>query len=219
MTKSILMGVVGSQAYGLATEDSDVDKLGIYLAPSNEFLGLNPPTDKNSTIHTAKPDITMHEAGKFCRLALKMNPSVYELLWLDRYEVKSADAAWLLEIRKAFQSRKAVRDAYFGYAVHQLKKLENNGRTPRGEKNARHLLRLLVQGHELYTTGELTVNLGHVADEVREFGRQAVETPSTAHQVVDRYEKAFDNAASPLPEKPDTDTINNWLLTVRRSML
>jgi len=35
----VLEGVVGSQAYGLAREDSDEDRIGIFLAPSEEFLG------------------------------------------------------------------------------------------------------------------------------------------------------------------------------------
>ena len=66
VTDVLLSGVVGSTAYGLATEDSDVDWLGVYAAPTEKILGLHPPQE--SIVSTA-PDITYHEAGKYCRLA------------------------------------------------------------------------------------------------------------------------------------------------------
>lgn len=214
----LLGGVVGSQAYGLAHEGSDVDRLGVYAAPTEQFLGLYPPTDKNSTKHSTKPDITRHEALKFCRLALGMNPTVYELLWLENYEYKTEKGAWLIELREAFQSRQAVRDAYFGYATQQFRKLDKHGYTPRGAKNARHLLRLLIQGYELYTTGKLTVRLED-PERVRDFGMHVtVPGSNLASMTIDYYEDLFDSADSPLPEKPDTDTVNDWLLTVRREM-
>ena len=51
----ILEGIVGSTAYGLARAGSDIDILGVYLAPAEDFLGLYPPNDKNSTVRTRWP--------------------------------------------------------------------------------------------------------------------------------------------------------------------
>ena len=45
----LLSGVVGSTACGLAGPDSDVDRLGVYAAPTIEFHGLYPPLGKNAT--------------------------------------------------------------------------------------------------------------------------------------------------------------------------
>ncbi|MFD7300744.1 DNA polymerase beta superfamily protein, partial [Streptomyces pharetrae] len=36
----LLSGVVGSTAYGLAHEDSDVDRLGVFAAPTESLHGL-----------------------------------------------------------------------------------------------------------------------------------------------------------------------------------
>ena len=41
----ILEGVTGSTAYGLATENSDIDIHGIYQAPTKEVLGIVPIYD------------------------------------------------------------------------------------------------------------------------------------------------------------------------------
>jgi len=78
----LLAGVVGSTAYGLDGPDSDVDRLGVFAAPTIAFHGLTRP--RESDVTTA-PDQTLHEAGKFCRLALGGNPTVGELMWLKHY--------------------------------------------------------------------------------------------------------------------------------------
>lgn len=58
----LLSGVVGSTAYGLAREGSDVDRLGMFAAPTETLLGLHTP--KESHVTTA-PDRTLHEAAKW----------------------------------------------------------------------------------------------------------------------------------------------------------
>ncbi len=39
----LLAGIVGSTAYGLAGPDSDVDRLGVFAAPTLSLLGLDAP--------------------------------------------------------------------------------------------------------------------------------------------------------------------------------
>src|SRR5690606_31256568 len=87
----LLSGIVGSVAYGLAGPDSDVDRLGVYAAPTTAFHGLHPPVGKAASKATTSPDCTLHEAGKFAALLLGGNPTITELLWLpdDLYEVRT----------------------------------------------------------------------------------------------------------------------------------
>lgn len=217
----ILSAIVGSQAYGLATPESDIDRLGVYAAPTVAFHGLRPPDKHTSTWKSDQSDITMHEAAKFCRMALTSNPTNYELLWLPErcYEVRTGWAEQLIAIRDAFPSRRAVRDSYFGYATQQLRKLVahggfGNGMDKRGEKNARHLLRLLMQGAELYRTGAITVELAD-PEHVREFGRRAMADTSVATAEMARYEHLFDTTVSPLPEQPRTEVVEDWLHGLR----
>ena len=48
----ILEGVTGSTAYGLATENSDVDIKGIYLLPTSKVLSLRFNPEKTTVDHT-----------------------------------------------------------------------------------------------------------------------------------------------------------------------
>jgi predicted nucleotidyltransferase len=154
----LLAGVVGSTAYGLAHEGSDVDVLGMFAAPTEEWHGLCPP--RESLVGT-DPDRTFHEAGKALRLLLGSNPTVSELLWLERYDVRTPLGDELVGLRGSLLSERGVRDAYLGYAGQQFRKLLTRGPDVRGRaaKHARHLVRLLRQAEQLHRTGALTVRL------------------------------------------------------------
>ncbi|MGI3201610.1 DNA polymerase beta superfamily protein [Streptomyces sp. GLT-R25] len=148
----LLSGIVGSTAYGLAHEGSDVDRLGMFAAPTDDLHGLHPPKESHVT---TKPDSTLHEAAKWCRLALRGNPTVTELVWLpdELYEVRTPLGDELIGIRTTLLSAKRVRDAYLGYATQQFKRLYDRGDSSlsadtrkRRAKHARHLRRLCHQG-------------------------------------------------------------------------
>jgi hypothetical protein len=49
--KTILQGIVGSTAYGLATPTSDIDRMGVFVAPTKEIVGFHPP--KGTIVTTA----------------------------------------------------------------------------------------------------------------------------------------------------------------------
>lgn len=220
----LLRGVVGSTAYGLNVPGrSDVDWLGMFAAPTEEFHGLRLPKD---TYTTKDPDSTLHEAGKYAHLALGCNPTAIELMWLPEYEVRTDLGDDLIAIRGAFLSAKRVRDAYFGYATSQFGRLERRGdgtfssdTQHRTAKHARHLLRLLFQGYHLYRYGTLMIRLEDSAVmAIREFGdRVAGGDTARAHQILANYEAAFDRYTSPLPDRPDEATVERWLLEVRRA--
>src|ERR1700729_2856996 len=121
---TILQGVVGSTAHGMATECSDVDVYGVFVVPTIDLVGLEKPLE---SIVDTNPDMTSHELGKFVRLALNCNPSVLEVLWLDDYEVLTEAGRSLLSKRTAFLSKARVRDAYFRYAAQQFARIKSRG--------------------------------------------------------------------------------------------
>jgi uncharacterized protein len=217
----LLAGIVGSTAYGLATADSDVDRLGVFAAPTVALLGLHGPKE---SLVTTDPDQTLHEARKWCKLALGGNPTVMELVWLpdDLYEVRTELGDELIGIRSAFLSAQRVRDAYFGYATQQFRRLENRGdgsfsadTRKRTAKHARHLARLLHQGRELYATGDLRIRLSD-PQRYRDFGdRVAGGDLDAAAGLLAQAEAGFDAARTPLPDRPDEETVEKWLLRVR----
>lgn len=216
----LLAGVVGSTAYGLAGPDSDVDRLGVYAAPTIAFHGLHPPVGKAATIVQHEPgDATYHEAGKFAALCLSGNPTVTELLWLDSYEIATNLGRDLVNIRGAFLSAKRVRDAYFGYATAQFKRLLDTGQfqskmRARAAKHGRHLLRLLDQGYGLYSTGKLTIRVTDPSWYI-DNGNRIAENPEHARQFLADAEEKFNTTRSPLPDRPDEATVERWLHHVR----
>ncbi|MEU6374918.1 nucleotidyltransferase domain-containing protein [Streptomyces sp. NPDC046909] len=216
----LLSGVVGSTAYGLAHEGSDIDRLGMFAAPTETLHGLHRP--KESHVTTA-PDSTLHEAAKWCRLALGGNPTAMELAWLpaELYEVRTPLGDELIGLRTSFLSAKRVRDAYLGYATQQFRRLENRDdgsfsadTRKRTAKHARHLKRLCHQGLELYATGRLTIRLEN-PQEFRDFGEQVAADAAAARPVMAHYEKAFDETRTALPDQPDEAAVEAWLLRVR----
>lgn len=223
----LLSGIVGSTAYGLAGPDSDVDRLGVYAAPTAAFHGIDLPIDKHATVglKDPDPDFVMHEARKFVMLAMVANPTVTELLWLPEtlYEIRHPLGGELISIRDAFIHADRVRKAYLGYASQQLGRLRNTGlfaskHRARAQKHGRHLLRLLDQGLAFYTTGQLVVR---VQDPQRylDFGRRIVDDPDLGEAELARAEQAFEVTRSPLPDKVDRERIVDWLLNVRGHLL
>jgi predicted nucleotidyltransferase len=216
----LLSGIVGSTAYGLARQGSDVDRLGLFAAPTEDLHGLHRP--KESHVTTA-PDRTLHEAAKWCRLALGGNPTVMELTWLpdELYEVRTPLGEELIGIRSSLLCAPRVRDAYLGYASQQFRRLESRGdgsfsadARKRTAKHARHLKRLCHQGLELYATGRLTIRVENPG-EYHEFGERVAADASAARSLLREYETAFGETRTVLPERPDEAPVEAWLRRVR----
>lgn len=216
----LLSGVVGSTAYGLAGPGSDVDRLGMFALPTLQLLGLGAPRESRVT---KDPDVTFHEAGKAVRLFLSGNPTAMEMLWLpdDLYEVRTPLGDEAIALRSAFLSAKRTRDAYFGYATQQFRKLQlrdqgSAASAPgRIAKHARHLMRLVDQGYELYTTGGMRVRLEDPGRYL-EFGERVQTDPGAAAPFMAEAEERFASARTALPREPDYAAAEAWLLRVRR---
>lgn len=222
----LLQGIVGSQAYGLADENSDTDRLGLFAYPTEKILGLGSPAQ---SVVSTDPDITYHEAAKFVSLALKCNPTVLELLWLSEYEIRTAQGDALVRLRPAFLSWGFVRNAYLGYATQQFRRLENRSEQgdhsfsadtkKRTAKHARHLARLVRQGMALWHDGELHVRLDD-PDWYRGFGNAVADGDlQIAKDQIAIAEQFMDETHTILPDQPDRDAVQNWLLGVRYRFL
>lgn len=217
----LLSGIVGSTAYGLAGPNSDVDRLGMFALPTHQLLGLNAPADSHVT---KDPDSTFHEAHKAVRLFLVGNPTAMELLWLpaDLYEVRTPLGDEAIALRSAFLSAHRTKTAYMGYATQQFRKLmlrdQGSSASPPGRiaKHARHLMRLVDQGYELYTTGNVRIRLADPARYMT-FGERVAADPQAVVPFMSDAEERFASARSVLPDEPDYAAAEAWLLRVRRS--
>lgn len=218
MKNALLSGVVGSTAYGLAHEGSDVDRLGIFAHPTEKLFGLGKTKD---SIVSTSPDVTWHEAAKALRLILACNPTSTEILWLESYETSTYFGEELVALRSRLLSARGVRNSYLGYASQQLRKLqarmdENPTSAPsrtQSAKHARHLVRLLEQGTHLHQTGELIIRLEN-PDYVREMGEIIAGNPLRGVTLLRNAEEVF-SGPGVLPDEPDLQAAEDWLVRVR----
>lgn len=223
----VLRGVVGSRAYGLDHTTSDIDRMAVYAAPTRQLLGLGPPPE---AITTSAPDVVTFELAHFLRLALGSNPTVTDLLWLPAglYETTTMIGLELVRLRQKFLSRPGVHYAYLGCAKRLFEKLkvgskgeDCKSRRQRQAKTARHLARHLHQGLHLYATGRLIVRLdSDVVERCRALGVRAANGELyPAEQMIREYEQRFDETATPLPDYPDSKTVDAWLRDARVRLL
>jgi predicted nucleotidyltransferase len=207
--------VVGSRAFGLETQDSDVDRRGIYLPPADLQWSLYgvPEQLENDELQEA-----YWELQKFLVMALKGNPNILECLYTPLVEFATPLAQELLAMRDAFLSR-IVYQTYNGYVMSQFKRmqtdLKNQGRIK--PKHVMHLIRLLISGIHVLREGFVPVDVGKHREKLL-----AIKNEQMPWDEVEAWRlqlhREFDAAvtATCLPERPDYERANEFLIKARR---
>lgn len=221
MNDTLLLGVVGSRAHGLEHDDSDTDRRGFYAEPTEAILGLDgPPQESRRT----DGDV-LWEARQAVKLALHCNPFMLELLHLPEYQIETDLGAQLVELRARLMSQAEVRTSYLNNAESQLRRLKARRRGMskmdyRGDqdldarfvrKRARHVAMSVVQGSSLWRTGSMLVRLSDID---REVVLHAEANPDVLPQLIRRLERIMERDSA-LPEAPDREAAEQWLLRVR----
>jgi predicted nucleotidyltransferase len=215
----ICTAVIGSRAYGLEHDESDVDRRGIYLPPADLHWSLDGVPEQLVDLAT---DEVYWEIQKFLRLALKGNPNVLEVLYSPIVEHATPLAQQLLAMRGLFLS-KLIFHTYNGYAMSQFHKLEQDLRT-RGQikwKHAMHLIRLLLAGATAMREGYIPVRV----EEAHRPRLLAIRDGTVPWEEVNRwrldlnarFQQAYEQSS--LPEQPNHAAANAFLIAARRSVL
>ncbi|MFD0271340.1 DNA polymerase beta superfamily protein [Streptomyces sp. NPDC127106] len=208
--------VMGSRAFGLATEASDTDRRGVFLAPTPLFWRFEkPPTH----VEGPREEEFSWELERFCELGLRANPNILEVLHSPLVETLTPVGEDLLSLREAFLSRRA-HATFTRYASSQHAKLRADVRThgaPRW-KHAMHLVRLLLSCRDLLRTGRMTIDATPHRDRLLalrhgELTWQEVESWMT--RLTEESEAAL--TTTPLPESPDHAAIESFLTRARRA--
>lgn len=235
---SILTGFRGSisqNTYKPAEQiDSidDIDLISIYIAPMDYYIGLNqdPLYRRGKQIIKGEFDLVSYELRHFTKLALRFNPNIIPLLWLNKihYLTVSTPGQILIENRSCFSSKRAYK-AFTGYANSQLEKMSKNtfqgymGVRRKGLvekfgydcKNASHTIRLFKMGIEFLETGRLNVYRHKDKDLLLDIK----EGRWTLDQIKDYAEDLYEDAKkalekSDLPEEPDDTTVNEIFMEI-----
>jgi predicted nucleotidyltransferase len=226
--KYILVGQVGSKAYGTDTPESDDDWMGVALAPMSHYIGLrnweNDGTLKIDRKETLNAELTAYELKKFLRLMIAYNPNVVPLLYLRETDYELIDPAGHLLItqRKKFESKRACK-TLIGYAEGQIKGVINcnTGKLGRKRKElvakygydtkfAAHTIRILNMAIEFFDTGELNVYRTWDRDTLMEIRNGEWKLEEWLSYTKYRVEVARQaESRTSLPDQPDMDFIND----------
>jgi hypothetical protein len=214
----ILRVAAGSRAFGLATEGSDDDRRGVYLPPAELTWSLFKPPEQID-FKTDDVDEVCWELEKFLSLALQANPNILEALWSPVVLYADDVGEELRALRGAFLSRHLYK-TYSGYVLSQFRLMERQLRL-KGEyrpKHAMHLIRLLHSGTHALRSGDILVDVGEHREELLRIkgGALAFDEVKARMLELDRlFQEAF--AATRLPERPDYERVNRFLVRARRS--
>ncbi|MEK6642634.1 MAG: nucleotidyltransferase domain-containing protein [Planctomycetota bacterium] len=210
--------VIGSQAYGLVDEGSDIDRRGVLLPSADAHWSIFGVPEQLENEPTQE---CYWELQKFLLLGLKANPNILECMFTPIVEHSTPLADEMLSLRGCFVS-KLIYQTYNGYVLSQFKKLGQDVRN-RGEikwKHAMHLIRLLHSGVAALQTGVVPVRVEQHRDKLLAIRRGQMawdEVEQWRLSLHAQFEESFANCS--LPERPDYDRVNAFLVRARRSQV
>lgn len=211
----------GSKAYGIDVEGSDDDYVGVFVPRLRDLVSLHGL--ERDTYAANDPDTTVHEIGKFCRLALKGNPAILETLWNPDIVLCDSWGKALVGLRSKMLHRGSLQ-VYVEYAEAQLKKmvkgkgLHAKGGTYNGKYGA-HLIRLLHAGITLAAAREVMVRvpgpLSTTLMEIRTGHRTMEDVLAMARPLLEDLKRL--STTNTLPERADADAVDALVREARLS--
>ncbi len=228
---TIMKCLVGSRAYNLANEFSDIDTKSVFLWPTSRLLEIGPEPKIKQTIREDEDNMSM-EVEHLLRLGLSSNPTILELFKspiLESDNIKMAE-----ELRSLFPyvwSSKGIYNAYTGYSHSQQKRMfnESNAFKERSKLAVAHL-RVLIQGIELLRTGTFSVEVLNKYDvliglkehhawnaylmDVKNGVIDIGQIINTSELLKAELEKAYQE--NPNKEK-NLEPVNDFLINIRRN--
>lgn len=127
----------------------------------------------------------------------------------------------LREIRNSFLSKHLYK-TYSGYVLSQFRRMKNSFEKTGTYKfkHAMHLLRLLHSGIGVLRTGEIMIDVSEHREslmKVREGCLSFAEVQKRALDLDREFQAAFESTT--LPDQPDFETVDQFLIAARRSMV
>lgn len=156
-----LLALGGSYSYGTNVEGSDIDIRGVATNSCSDILGLT----NFEQVVDEKTDTTIYAFNKIISLLMNCNPNVLEMLGClpEHYLYLNDIGKQLIDNRKLFISQKAIH-SFGGYAIQQLRKLENalaRDRLPQSKKEE-HMLQTIQEAMTTFVDRYTDLNGGIV---------------------------------------------------------
>lgn len=173
----ILRCIVGSTLFGMSTDESDVDLMGVCIEPPEQVIGLqtfeqhiHPHKNKTEKTKRGEVDCTVYGLRKFMKLAIGQNPTILTLFFVPP-AFRTYDGLLADDLRKMTEKVvcRSSAKTFRGYMQDQRERmlgLRGGAHTNRPElvalhgfdsKYASHYIRLGFQGIDLLETGTITM--------------------------------------------------------------
>jgi uncharacterized protein len=234
---TILRAEVGSGLHGITVEgQGDRDEMGITIEPAAYVIGLRQfdqyqerGQPRSAAAQPGDLELTVFGLRKWMRLALAGNPHVLQLLFapapnlvtIDHLgrDLRAAGPGFILSRQaggRFLGALKTQRDSLLSYQgkgrdVTRPHLVEAYGWDV---KYGFHMVRLGLQGAELMETGRIRFPVPEPwrtwLRELRTGGHTMTEALNAAAMFEERITAAI--PGSPLPEQPDRDAADQWLV-------
>lgn len=163
------LSLSGSRLYGTNSESSDYDIRGVCIAPKDYWIG----SKKFEVLELKEDDnnigITIYDYRKFLNLVGQNSPNVIELLFIKGPNLLLIEEYFdlLIPTIKTLINQESYK-TYHAYGFSQIRKAEADAAKAKPSRKdlvqnfgydtkfAMHAFRLLRQGFELITTGNIT---------------------------------------------------------------
>lgn len=115
--------IIGSQAYGINNESSDIDKSGVFIPSKDYYYGLK----RVEQFGYENEDKTIYEIRKIIKLLADNNPNCLDLLFIPERCIIKITPYWekVIEQSHLFLSKKS-RYTFAGYAISQLNRIKTH---------------------------------------------------------------------------------------------
>lgn len=230
---TILRVITGSTLYGTNTETSDKDEMGVCIEPVEALVGFTEfeqyiNNSRDPETNKTVEDVKIYSLRKFLRLALQGNPDVIPVLFAPEkfHTVSHAIGRQLQDLTPHIVSRRCGA-RFLGYMESQRQRIlgeRGQKKVNRPElmekygfdtKYAMQVLRLGFQGRELLATGRISLPM----EEDSRLLLRAVRSGEVSLQQVLETAGSLERevkdllTASPLSEHPNTELVEDWMIT------
>lgn len=232
MNKIILLNaIVGSQAYGTNTPDSDIDTKGVYLQDPMEVLGM----EYKEQINLDK-DACLYEVRRFLQLLCSGNPTMLELLYIPEDCILEKHPLW--DIISKHRSAFLTKQCYFSFAgwgehckdynsyqtwlkernTQRYVDIQNHGQKIDG-KNMLHCIRLLQCANDILDLKTINVRVKNPEYllSIRHGKVSLEELLESARNQIKGLKQKFED--SDLPHSVDPDLVKSILNEIRKESL
>lgn len=221
----VFLMVAGSHAYGLNTEESDLDIRGISMGTSDSILGM----ESFDIFEDKNTDTVIYSIKRFMELAMKGAPNVLEILFSRPENILYCDekiGKMLLDNRDMFLSKR-IYYSFKGYAKNALKdaekRLENEPK--KADKYAMHYIRLCLEAIALLSGNDLTDVLKDSRDalmqirngSMRNGGKFTEEFYECVNEFENLLEDAYQNSS--FSDTVDVKKVSGLLVEMNKEFL